>query len=387
MLRRYILAVIASTMLGISAQAAAGVVVRLVSTSGALSGEVTATVVNESGGEASFTLLDNGEAPDVFEGDNQYSASGMLDGTDATVFITVDGEKTEGGEITWSDDTTPRDLIITMGDGLITIETGMAIPGGEAPIGGEAINGPPPEGGPSTEPTPASTPGRTPGVRFPKSGGSATDDTTLYLLGGALVLVLAITAFLWLRAPSADQSGSRTSRHYTLQPEPGLLGSVTPSLSDGLSTWQVEPAEQEAFGSLLLQSIAQHHRVLVVAADETTLPPVAGGPIYRAQAGSAVAVADAAISLMEQPGLPLAVLVWKAEIEQALLSDYATVLTPDVGVVALICTITGEAQAMDVTISATEQGWRVQRGDTGVVISMTEWGVRVSPAPSASTQA
>jgi hypothetical protein len=376
------------------------VVVRLVSTSGALSGEITATIVNETGGEINFTLLDNGVAPDVFEGDHQYSASGLLDGTEATVFLTVDGVKTEAGEVAWSDASTPRDLIITIGEGMITIETGMASPSDGPPVEGAAPPGTPtgevPVPGATTGATGAPTSGRAPGVNFPKSRkgangslgrSSANNDTTLYLLGGALVLVLALAAFLWLRAPSVDRSGSRTSRHYTLQPEPGLLGSVTPSLSDGLSTWQVEPAEQAAFGSLLLQSIAQHHRVLVVAADGAILPAVAGGPIYRAQASSAVAVADAAINLMDQPGLPLAVLVWQAEIEQALLSDYATVLTPDVGVVALLSNITGEAQAMDVVISATTEGWRVQRGDTGVVISMTEWGVRVSPAHSVSTQA
>jgi hypothetical protein len=158
-------------------------------------------------------------------------------------------------------------------------------------------------------------------------------------------------------------------------------------LSDGLSTWQVQPAEQEAFRDLLLQSIAQHHRVLVVAADDAKLPAIAGGPIYRAQSLSPVAVADAAISLMDQPGQPLAVLVCLAEIEQALLSDYATVLTPDVGVVALVSNISGEAQSPDVVITATTEGWQIQRGDTGVIISMTEWGVRVSPTYSISPQA
>ena len=372
---------------GLSVQpalAGVGVVVRLVSTSGALEGDVGASIVNTAGTEVAFTLLDDGNAPDVFAGDNQYSAAGLLDGLGGTVFLTVNGKKTEAGEVAWQDQTTPRDLVITMGEGILTVETGVATPvdnlAGEpkdGPGGGQGAQMDPAQDPGSGSASGSGTPARAPNVSFPGGQRTAQDDTTLYLLGGALVLVLAIAAFLWLRAPSSDGGSARGSRHYELQPEPGLLGSVTPSLSDGLSTWKVSPADAPGFLELLLQSMAQHHRVLVVASDETTLPVVPGGPVYKAREHSAVAVADAAISLMDQPGLPLAVLVVQAEIGAALLSDYSTVLTPDVGVVALVSEIKGE-HLFDVDITRSEDGWRVQRGDTGVHIGLTEWGVRVS---------
>lgn len=387
--RRLLLTLFASCLLWVAhtpAHAAVGVVVRLVSSGGALDGTVTATVKNADGAEVLFTLEDNGVAPDVFAGDHQYSASGLLDGTQATVFLSINGEELEAGEVTWQDDTTPRDLVITMGEGILTVETGVAVPMEGAPTDGAPIDGPPTDGVAPVAQAPgapggtaAESPARKPNVSFPGGRQAATDDTTLYLLGGALVLVLALAAFLWMRAPSAPAAGPRGSRHYTVQPEPGLLGSVTPSLSDGLSTWQIEPADSSDFVSLLLESMSQHHRVLVVTPEETSLPLVGGGPIYRARASSAVSVADAAIALMDQPGLPLAVLVWQEEIEGALISDYATVLTPDVGVIALVSRITGEHQ-MDVSVTRNPDGWQVRRGDTYVDIAMTEWGVRVSPA-------
>ena len=409
MLSRNFFTVLTCCLLGLSstaAHAATGVVVRLVSTGGAVDGDVIATVVNTAGAELEFVLLDNGEAPDVFAGDNQYSASGLLDGTDATVYLTIGGEKTEVGEVAWQDTTTPRDLVITMGEGILTVETGVATPVDDPDAPGLANGSPPAGGAPGTNAPGAGgatgsgasgapsasaaspSPARAPNVSFPDSRSSAQDDTTLYLLGGALVLVLALAAFLWLRTPGSEGASARASRHYTLQPEPGILGSLTPSLSDGLSTWEIAPDQSAEFLSLLLQGVAQHHRVLVVAPGEASLPLTGGGPIYRSREHSAVAVADAAISLMDQPGLPLAVLVWQEEIESTLLSDYATVLTPDVGVVALISRISGDHK-MDVHVAQADMGWRVRRGDSGVQIDLTEWGVRVTPldAPSAGQEA
>jgi len=362
-----------------------GIVARLVSST-TLDGEVTMTLVNESGTENVMVLKNDGVSPDVYPNDNTHSASGSLDGMEATVLITIDGETTEVGEVAWQDETTPRDLVITMGEGLLTVEQGMVTrppSNGELEAQGQEV-----EGAGPVPPSGRDAPVREPNVTFGSATStsanrsSETDDTTLYLLAGALVLVLALAAFLWLRAPNAGASSARASRHYEIQPEPGLLGSTTPALTDGLSTWKASSADADDFLPMLLQAMAQHHQVLVVTDEDTQLPLVAGGPVYRARAAAAVAVADAAISLVDQPGLPLAVLVRQEKISAALLNDYATLLTPDVGVVALISNIDGE-HGYDVEISRAMGGWRVQRGDSGVHIGMTEWGVRVSPIQGA----
>ena len=365
---------------------AAGVVVRLVSSGPPLKSGVSVKVVNAEKTETIFVLLDDGQPPDVMAGDNQHSAAGTLTGTEATVFLIVEGKETEVGEVSWQDETTSRDLVITRGEGILTVENSAAMV--TAALGGnvDQIHQEGGGGGLGPAPDPMDAGGTTPGgvVVFPE--GSQQDDTTLYIIGGALVLVLAVAAFLWLRTPSTGGGASKSSRLYTVQPEPGLLGSTAPSLSDGLSTWRVGPTDTNDFLELLLQSMAQHHRVLVVASEETRLPVVHGGPIFLTRLDTAAGVADAAISLLDHAGLPLAVLVLRPKLNTAELEDFATVLTPDVGVVALLSEIEG-GHRIDVEIARVSDGWHLRRGDTDVHIRLTEWGARVTPAgaPSAST--
>jgi hypothetical protein len=370
---------------------AAGVVVRLVSSGSDIEGDVVVTVVNGAETETRFVLLDDGQPPDVFGGDNQFSAAGMLTGTEATVFLTLGDEKIEAGEVSWPDETTSRDLVITKGDGILTVENSAATvasdmgaaggPPGEAGTAGGAL---PPAG---TNAAGRGPNGGDPIVTFPEGAGLGEDDTTLYLLGGALMLVLAGAAFMWLRSPAPSAGAAKPSRLYTQAPEPGLLGSAAPSLSDGLSTWRTAPSDTDAFMGLLLQSMAQHHRVLVVCGEETLLPPTHGGPVFRARQDTPIAIADAAAALMDYPGLPLAVLVARSTIKATMLHDYATVLTPDVGVVTVLNECEG-AHPIDVEVSKSPSGWTLDCDGANVQVQITEWGVRVSQtktAPRASS--
>jgi len=116
------------------AWARAGIVARLVSST-TLDGEITMTLVNEWGTENVMVLKNDGVAPDVFAGDNTYSASAALEGMEAKVLITINGTTIEAGQVAWQDETTPRDVVITMGEGILTLETGVAFAAPVEPAG------------------------------------------------------------------------------------------------------------------------------------------------------------------------------------------------------------------------------------------------------------
>jgi hypothetical protein len=209
----------------------------------------------------------------------------------------------------------------------------------------------------------------------------------LYLLAGGLVLVLALAAFFWLRGTGGGDN-LLNSRHLTQIPEPGVFGSDTPSLSDGLSLWQVNEAALAPFRALLLQGVAQHHRVLIVADAEMELPTVHGGPLYRAKSQTAIAVADAAITLIDHPGLPVAVIVVAETLQGPTLADYEAVLVPDVGVIALVAQL-AEGQAADVCVTLDDTTCCLDTATAELRVEEHPWGLNIvrtakTPAPEAS---
>jgi len=131
---------------------------------------------------------------------------------------------------------------------------------------------------------------------------------------------------------------------------------------------------------LLLQGVAQHHRVLIVADAGAALPTVHGGPLYRSRGQRAVQVADAAITLLDHPGLPVAVVVAAEAIPTLLLDDYAAVLVPDVGVIAIVSEPEADRPA-DITVVRAGTAWRLSTADGTVVVEEHPWGVQVTATP------
>ena len=89
----------------------------------------------------------------------------MLDGNAFAVSISLGGEVEEVGEVSWPEDVTARDLVITRYDGIVTLETGAgdnAQPNG-LPSGGGSGDGT--TGTPSTGPGIGET-ARAPAVSF-----------------------------------------------------------------------------------------------------------------------------------------------------------------------------------------------------------------------------
>ena len=386
MLSRFLALMVAFLLLAPSALAATGIVVRLSTGGESVDTPVQATLTNADGATTTLTLLDNGEPPDVNAGDFHFSASSMITGETFGVTLSLGGKAEEVGEVSWPEEVTARDLVITRYDGIVTLETGAGdngqpageptTPGGMGgePALGSAIGDP--VGNPAVDGT---APARGPNVTFPStsnsasSGTTAENDSTLYVIGGILLLVLGAVAFFWFREPTGSTVDSGSTLVHRM-PEPGLLGEGTPSLSDGASVWVVDTESTADFMSLLLSSMAAHHRVVVVAPGSNPIPVVHGGPVYRMKNPRAGHVADAVNELMRSPGQPVAVLVDATRMEESILSNYANLVPGDLGTMFVRNTAhTGPERSLSVTKN--DGGWAISDGDTRVELRINEWGI------------
>ncbi len=383
---RFLALMVAFVLLAPSALAATGIVVRLSTGGESVDTPVQATLTNADGATTTLTLLDNGEPPDVNAGDFHFSASSMITGETFGVTLSLGGKAEEVGEVSWPEEVTARDLVITRYDGIVTLETGAGdngqpageptTPGGMGgePALGSAIGDP--VGNPAVDGT---APARGPNVTFPStsntasSGTTAENDSTLYVIGGILLLVLGAVAFFWFREPTGSTVDSGSTLVHRM-PEPGLLGEGTPSLSDGASVWVVDTESTADFMSLLLSSMAAHHRVVVVAPGSNPIPVVHGGPVYRMKNPRAGHVADAVNELMRSPGQPVAVLVDATRMEESILSNYANLVPGDLGTMFVRNTAhTGPERSLSVTKN--DGGWAISDGDTRVELRINEWGI------------
>lgn len=399
---RLILTALAFFLVAPSASARTGIVVRLVTGGEEVAAPVQAILINEAEKEFTLDLADNGEPPDVTAGDFHFSGSGIIEGDSFKVHISTEGNKEEVGEVSWPSDVTARDLIVTRYEGIVTLETGAgdnqqppgsptnpgvagAAPTGELiPSGGldGGVGAPGMAGGAGD-----ANPVRSPNVSFPDtaSGVNASDDATLYVIGGVLLLILAAVAFFWFREPGeVSYSGESAARSVAIgsrvhqMPEPGLLGDGTPSLSDGTSFWVVPQADAGDFTKLLLASMAQHHQVLVVSGTTDPLPLVHGGPVYRMKSPRPTHVADVANALASS-GRPVAILIHAAQMEAAQLNDYADLLPGNVGAAVVVY---DSYQGPDLTVDVTRKGsgWLLSVGSTTVQLENKEWGLSASEA-------
>ena len=201
-----------------------------------------------------------------------------------------------------------------------------------------------------------------------------------------MLLILAAVAFFWFRVPTAEGASDGRPRpvlgndRVHRMPEPGLLGDSTPSLSDGTSIWVVKGSDASAFTQLLLTSMAQHHRVLVVSQSTDNLPLVHGGPVYRMKSPRPTHVADAVHALTSEPGLPVAILVHAAQMETTLLNDYADLIPGNVGAAIIVHDQYNGPEAV-VQVAHENEGWLLNMtgSNAHVRLSTAEWGLSVTP--------
>ena len=278
--------------------------IAILSTDVTLSGTVK-VLLKGADGTTELLLNDQGEAPDVTADDGLWEGLAPSAPLDASVELVVNGETRSGGRVSWEPNARPRELKIRlMGDTVaVTAATGTggAKEGGEASAPKETRS----EGVPSVSKPSAPAP-----TQATASAGGVD-------WMGALALVLALAALgmgmLRKSAPPAvePQRPPAPPKLPARVREAGVLGSGTPSLSDGLSVW-VGP---DAVLGALLSTLAHRRPVVVVTAPEHRLPPVVGGAVFQVaslQPDSARAAAEAVLArgglgvcMVFLPGAPI----------------------------------------------------------------------------------
>ena len=270
---------------------------------------------------ADVQLKDDGGPPDVTAGDGIWSGTLWSASDEFEISLSAGSTAYKGGAVSWKASDVQRDLSLSLGEGGLQAEAGVAqaLPA--------ASSAPPSASSLSTTNNGPSEPATGVGT-FSNNG----TDATLYVAFGVGGLMLAVIGYLWLRGRSAVSLPSGM----TLVPEPGLFGPGTPSLSEGLSLWITSPNDANELARLLLASLARHHRVLVSAPSRSPLPAVRGGPVYRITAGKNRQLADAVDALHELNPGSLALLMLGENLDARSLKEQVETLPEGVGGVVVL---------------------------------------------------
>lgn len=333
-----------------------------------LNAPATIRMVSEAGETTEFTVADDGKAPDVVAGDAQYAA--IAAAAPGTFKITlVSGDRQWSADAVTIDNTDdPTDLKIVLDGDTLTAQT-QASPGatGGQPTGppttGPAAR-PPGEG--DVDPDSTAIPPRgaatTPPVTAPvppaAEGGGMSDGMLFVILGLGLIVVLAVMWFWPGGRKTSSRGGGMT---LTKLPEPGFLSPRLPSLSDGLQVWITEEADVSDLAGAVVASLAAHHQVLLVARTGVTIPPVAGGPVYRLNGTRPGRLADAAEQMVDD-GANLAVVIVQPDASTDGVGDYADVIPAQVGGI-VFARSNPEKDIPTVRVTQTEAGWTLSAGD------------------------
>ena len=260
-----------------------GVVVRLDAGAQKVDSPVVVHMKPDDGPVSDVQRKDDGAPPDVNEGDGTWSGT-LWNTHDAfTVTLSLGTKNIAGGQISWAEDELQRDLSLTLLDGQLKAEAGVAAgvagqpptPPGEGGSGGDPATGGTSGGSPSGTPQPTGAGG----FQLDKPGSASNaaapfaatgSNATLYIAFGGAGLALAIIVHLWRRG-GRSRTADGLPAGMTIVPEAGLLGPDTPALSEGLSQWVVPPNDAHELLRPLLATLARYHRVVVCAPARSAL--------------------------------------------------------------------------------------------------------------------
>ncbi len=324
-----------------------------------------------------IALRDDGERPDFAKEDSRFAGGSDFSGGKLTLILSAGGVELGSAPVEFTDPTAPHDVDVSMSAGELTVSVSAPPdPSGAAPPAG------------SGEPAPVGSPGGPPvagggGGGFVGAGGEASPqpvtfptgdsgDGLLFIGVGVGLLALLGAGWLWRRWRAAPTS---RSAEVQVVPEPGLLAPSFPSLSDGLAAW-VAPGEARGILEPLLRHLADRHRVLVAAAADVELRPVAGGPVYRILGVRPSLVGDVAESLGREPGPPLCVLLVLDEAVEDALRDYRDLLPQDVGGLVLLGKAVNSGLPT-VVVGVVSEGWSLQHGATTITVATSARGLDV----------
>ena len=317
-----------------AALAASGVTVRL-STDEPMTDPVVE--LDDAGHPTTMQLKDDGQQPDVIAGDGTWAATAISSGGEMGITLRSGSKSWSTRSEAYPMGNGPRDLDLTLSAGVLVATPRLAGSVAPTPVDG----GPPKEGAPGGQGAPN---GGDPGQPGVAPGGSraglvAQRDDNGPLLIGLGVGLLAMAVLGWRAFGRGDSSAASAVAGARRQAQAPALGSIGPSLSEGLALVVLEAeleAELEpkpevdgerageaeaavALGrapagptasvlGLLVQTLAEHYRVLVVIADEVPLPPLRGA-IWRVELEKAAQIGDAAEALEALPGAPVVVVL------------------------------------------------------------------------------
>ncbi|MEC7947960.1 MAG: hypothetical protein VX265_10355 [Myxococcota bacterium] len=194
------------------------------------------------------------------------------------------------------------------------------------------------------------------------------------LLG--LALLFAGGAWLWTLAVRQGLPG--VPRRLERLPSAGLFGAGSAPLSQGLQAWEVDPGHAAALLGPLLATLARDHRVLLAAPERSPIPPVTGGPVYRAVDARPGDLGQLVARLADAPGLPVVVLMLGRGRDAADLRQSQVSMPAHTGGIVLL-TETARTALHTAQISPTDTGWRLVT-DLGAVDLVTQDG-RLIRAP------
>lgn len=344
-----------------------GIVVRLEAPT--LTAKAVAALLTPEGRAAiRIPLKDDGRPPDVSAGDGLWSGSVWTAGDRFQVEVTGDERRWSGQTVEWSSSDTKRDLALVL-DGDTLTATAATPPERPAPLDAA----PDPAGGalagtqaPGEAPpgSPTNTPGL--GAPFPKTSNTSTSWMLFFAVGAALV---AIGYSFW----RGGGGRARIPGAVTRMPEPGVLGGGTPSLSDGVSVWVVPDLDLPAALGGLLATLSGSHRVLVAAPPAMVVPLVRGGPVYRVAFLKAARLGDTADAMVEQPGLPLAVVILGQGLDGAVVQAVPEHLPEGVGAIVLVPTRL-ETSLPTVEFARTGEVWTLRTSSATVGVVETPAG-------------
>lgn len=319
-------------------------------------------------------LHDDGVMPDDVAGDGLYCGGNWFNGDAAEGTLTVGKRTFAGGNITFPAGSELRILSVsTQGDKVVLSAAAPGPQGGEGPgKSGPEVPGKPPGGAgelgkggidPSSKAMLDAKLGKPLTAPGAEGGGVATWQNTSVRptfrssssTSGVIMIVVALTGLValaaaagtvWMRrgGESAGRmrrwfGGGRPAAGLVPEPEPGLVGEATPSLSSGLSLWVVPAADAEPLVAPLLATLARRRRVLVVAPAQRAIPRVHGGPVYAAPALRPRQVREAIDTLLAESSGKITVLV--LDPIPGALADLAAALPEGIGGVALVTTSEG----------------------------------------------
>ncbi len=310
-------------MLMLSRASAAGLVVRVdLSSAAAHEGEV---VVHLKGAADSkdVKVHDDGARPDVAAGDEVYSGTVWLDADAYDASLSLGTHLLPGGPVSWDPANVMRDLDMSVAGETLTASSAAQNPNQGGSTGAQDRG---------TGSNPSARPGGRPPAGATPAPVAAEKDTSNPMLfaGVGLGLLLLSGVAYWT-------TQGRVGSELAPLPEPGLVGPTTPSLSAGLSVWEIDPEDAADLADALLATLARH-RCVVVAADPGYIPAaVFGGPVYRADGCTPAAIKKMVDAADEEAGPRIAVLI-RCETDPARLKALVDALHGTGGVV-----VTGDA--------------------------------------------